>query len=577
MPFVALSYMWPTTVPGSKDRNSANRSSDGSDSSNAQLTRGNASYFESPGSLTEEALPGIIWHAISLCRDLGNQYLWIDRLCIVQDDAGSKSAQIGAMDVIYRSASFTMAVAVQSRTISGLPGYGNTPRVFRSSIFRPPLAYNYEGGCTPNGVKSIVNPSTWNHRGWTFQERILSKRVLYITEYQALFECSSATAEEELSWVSRCPRLSSDFGASRNGNIESLFPKSPGELGIRPRDDMYASDDYLGDPDSPTIGKYSRWVEDYTSRQLSFGTDILAAFSGVANAIGAGFGCHMLFGLPERFLPQSLLWTASPFALARRGDLYNIPSWSWASCSAPAKYSWAGKFLFCSMVQYHYQDPHGGLRALQTDYLWMNQTVRELVMKATRLPPIEQEKAWPGEPQAYMRWRSCVHNPWEIALRTVHDPEAVTLAATLAGSLVFNTTVASLYIRSVDISAMPSKNPGPRITSLENSAGERVGSLPEMGDEWMRPREISEGDRKSYEFVVLCAGLPSGARRWAKRDCFMNLPRTGDPYEEYWRLYVMLVERLPCKPFVARRVEIGWVRMAMWNKCDPRWETVVLC
>jgi hypothetical protein len=69
--FVALSYMWPKGT----EHNSSVR-----------LEMQNLGSLEAPGGLKNLRLPPVIYDAISLSRDLGERYLWVDRLCIVQDD-----------------------------------------------------------------------------------------------------------------------------------------------------------------------------------------------------------------------------------------------------------------------------------------------------------------------------------------------------------------------------------------------------------------------------------------------------------------------------------------------------------
>ncbi|KZL73751.1 hypothetical protein CT0861_04948 [Colletotrichum tofieldiae] len=186
--FVALSYMWAGGGPESKD---------------VQLEMSNKDALEITGSLAGVPLPQIILDTISLCRDLGEPYVWVDRLCIIQDDKITKPAQIAAMDKIYRSATFTIVAALNNRLGIGIPGYGSQPRMSMSSALRPPRHPEVEGrGIKPSGVADLVNSSLWNKRGWTFQERVLSKRRLFITEHQVIFECSVTTAEEELTWNS---------------------------------------------------------------------------------------------------------------------------------------------------------------------------------------------------------------------------------------------------------------------------------------------------------------------------------------------------------------------------------------
>jgi hypothetical protein len=56
-----------------------------------------------------------------------------------------------------------------------------------------------------------------------------------------------------------------------------------------------------------TLVDYFHWTEDYTGHQLSYSTDILNAFAGVGHAFGQTVGSNMIFGIPEKFLPQTLM------------------------------------------------------------------------------------------------------------------------------------------------------------------------------------------------------------------------------------------------------------------------------
>ncbi|KAK1641358.1 heterokaryon incompatibility protein-domain-containing protein [Colletotrichum phormii] len=165
--FVALSYMWEASEA----------------SGHAQLEMTNAEDLEAPGSLESKAI-----------------YLWVDRLCIVQDDERSKPDQIDGMDRIYQSASFSILAALDDRRGNGFPGYAGNPRRPRASLWCPPRNRNVGKGIDPNGLQTVVDASLWNRRGWTFQERLLSRRSIFITEYQVLFQCCRGHAAEELTW-----------------------------------------------------------------------------------------------------------------------------------------------------------------------------------------------------------------------------------------------------------------------------------------------------------------------------------------------------------------------------------------
>jgi hypothetical protein len=77
-----------------------------------------------PGSLANihELLPKTFQDAITLTRQQDYRYLWIDALCIVQDNDSDKSAQIQIMDTIFTRASFTIAAASGGDANAGLRG-----------------------------------------------------------------------------------------------------------------------------------------------------------------------------------------------------------------------------------------------------------------------------------------------------------------------------------------------------------------------------------------------------------------------------------------------------------------------
>jgi hypothetical protein len=56
-------------------------------------------------------LPDTIEDAITVTRNLGFQYLWIDRYCIDQQNEKEASAQIRQMDLVYKNAEITIIAA----------------------------------------------------------------------------------------------------------------------------------------------------------------------------------------------------------------------------------------------------------------------------------------------------------------------------------------------------------------------------------------------------------------------------------------------------------------------------------
>jgi hypothetical protein len=56
-----------------------------------------------------EELPRTVRDAITVTRSLEYGYLWVDSLCIIQDDKQDQDLQIGMMDEIYSNATLTIA------------------------------------------------------------------------------------------------------------------------------------------------------------------------------------------------------------------------------------------------------------------------------------------------------------------------------------------------------------------------------------------------------------------------------------------------------------------------------------
>ena len=62
-----------------------------------------------------------------VCSGLRKRYLWVDRLCILQDDFELKHKRIASMGFIYASAHFTIVALAREKGDYGLPGVSNTP------------------------------------------------------------------------------------------------------------------------------------------------------------------------------------------------------------------------------------------------------------------------------------------------------------------------------------------------------------------------------------------------------------------------------------------------------------------
>lgn len=89
-PYVALSYCWSGTQP-------------------LQTTSHNLEDYKKE--IPWNALPVVYQNAAEVILRLGVRYLWIDALCIVQDDRADWDEEACKMADVYRYAHFTIVVA----------------------------------------------------------------------------------------------------------------------------------------------------------------------------------------------------------------------------------------------------------------------------------------------------------------------------------------------------------------------------------------------------------------------------------------------------------------------------------
>lgn len=553
--FVALSYMWP-----SDDENG-----------HKQLTRSNFAALETDNGLNFVALPRIVSDAILLCRALDEPYLWVDRLCIIQDDEASKQGQIDAMDFIYNSATFTIMAALNNRrSDTGLPGCPGRPRL--PSAMQPHGSITNISSYSVVTVRDIriasVDETEWDRRGWTFQERLLSRRRLFITEFEAIFQCSDGTAHEEHSYKpGRAPphsneaagsprnKLSDGSRTSQNNEPEGYSHTQLQHLRLprfrKGQDYDYPGVIYLGQLE---WRHYKYCVQEYTKRQLSKRSDVLKAFSGVGNVLKRGLGSEILYGIPEKYFSLALRWDWTPgafemFTLGGAADLvaedalHCAPSWSWASAkhfvTLPRHFEYLAYF---GLIDFYRYDPEQSEQELPP---------RKIHGKDFCLDR-DAESSSISNPFHEFVSKTPLLNLAPIACNVARkDPKA----------LIFNTATATCQIRRTN----PRNSYADYLYSRET--GERVGKIRSSDKKWWNAplgRQGRQDDDVTVEIAVIGG---TGMRA--------NI--SPQSIAEAW-LEVLLVERDPydLSGVAVRRIGTGDIYWSRWQSCNFRWETVVL-
>src|SRR5579871_1007724 len=152
-----------------------------------RTTRATFENLQQPGSLKGHSqLPRVVQDAMAVVRQLHYRYLWVDCLCIVQDSP-DKHMHIASMDIIYAQASLTLVALDGKNADTPLPGVDELSRL-------PVVNYQQLGNSSyvsepPYTLGSYMSGSIYETRGWTLQEWAVSRRLLYFSAQQVIYEC----------------------------------------------------------------------------------------------------------------------------------------------------------------------------------------------------------------------------------------------------------------------------------------------------------------------------------------------------------------------------------------------------
>jgi hypothetical protein len=298
-------------------------------------------------------LPRLYRDAIHVVKKLGQRYLWIDSLCIIQDSKEDWLREASRMALVYRNSWCNIAATDAKDGDGTLFFTRNNPAAIR------PLEVTL--GWHPKGpiqfllhekdpeVPLLSRPL--NQRGWVLQEQLLAPRTISFGRDQIRWESLDGDASEAF-----------PGGEPSALHGDDLWRNS---VPLRPRHVLkkwIAVDAPLvfdfGRSDLHKSGAESFWfswkqiVEEYTGRFLTFGTDKVVAIAGIASVLGKGpingkdtRGSSYIAGMwNQRWnIEYELLWEvgSQPDGQpASRPTEYRAPSWSWMSVDGKITYEY---------------------------------------------------------------------------------------------------------------------------------------------------------------------------------------------------------------------------------------------
>ena len=257
-------------------------------------------------------LPKTIQDAIRVTRALHVRYLWVDALCIVQDDEEDKARAINAMGLIYKNATVTIAATAAAAVDQGFLHHRPVPR---SCILPFLTATGAVGSVTIEKPVDVHADDPLQRRAWTLQEGLLSPRTLAFAERELLWHCQMARSRQvvpsHLRYASATwPLPSTVFGVA-----------APRVARVNARPRYHAQ-------------VWRSIVRDYSGRRLTYPADRLPAVAGVARELQRVWRDEYVAGLWRPGLVEGLAWyrdraVAAPEQASSRE--YLAPSWSWAS------------------------------------------------------------------------------------------------------------------------------------------------------------------------------------------------------------------------------------------------------
>ncbi|CAH0041014.1 unnamed protein product [Clonostachys rhizophaga] len=260
----------------------------------------NVKAWQTEGMLLEVEIPQKIRDAITLTREAEVRYIWVNALCIVQDDAELRDEQINQMYLIYHQAEATLVAADGadcSQGLSGVSQFDDRGDMHAVDILGTSVAK------LPKQPKYILEASTWRTRGWTFQEEMCSLRSVIFLPGLVVFSCPTAVWREDIHLEDfDIPRLSCGLNSP---------PRTMGNANASAHE---------------KVRMFRSIVKQYTQRTLTRAEDMENAFAGISGMVEDLVG-PIYHGIPEHHFAQVVggCWFWDMYCARRPG----FPSWSW--------------------------------------------------------------------------------------------------------------------------------------------------------------------------------------------------------------------------------------------------------
>lgn len=239
-------------------------------------------------------LPQTFRDAIRVAKELGLSYIWIDALCIIQNDPEDWFIEASRMRSVYGNSYVNLAASSATNVHQGFFSrperykHYNGGFCARVSTHNYSLVRNFHSSSVHEEASENTHLAT---RAWTLQEKLLPARTISFGHTGIFWECRSGIRSEF-------------FPCGVSGEFRSRL--------VCPEDQAWNWD--------LIISQYSR-------ADLTEPEDKLPALAGIARRQQEATGHQYLTGMWKESLVTDLTWGIQ--SERRRRPAWRAPSWSW--------------------------------------------------------------------------------------------------------------------------------------------------------------------------------------------------------------------------------------------------------
>jgi hypothetical protein len=263
-------------------------------------------------------LPKTFLDTVMVLRELEVRYLWIDTLCIIQDDEMDWAKEGASMKNVYSNAILTIAASAAKNCTEGLW------RPFKPSTIHPYFVLRVKEA-SRSERESLAT------RAWSLQEQLLSRRIVHFGRRPLHWTCSQHVdwedaiqpdgynelglyGIEDLIWASDCQKYF---------NLDQALMERKGVSRSRAKQALYRC--------------WEQIAMQYSARSITFVADRLPALAGLTEHFQELLVDEALIGLWRDDVAICLCWQVRE--TGQRGNIIpELPSWSWTCVLGEVSY-----------------------------------------------------------------------------------------------------------------------------------------------------------------------------------------------------------------------------------------------